>query len=549
MNHFRGGSVINKHHKPQKMNRLSTGILFGFLIFYFLLNVGSIRFKTFTTDEEKHYRYGMNILNGESDRFDDSKMPFSALNAIPAKLAPFIPEGTLNLYLQKEQTGRLLTILFSVGVAYLVFHWSRSLYGVLPGFLALLLYIFDPNIIAHSRLMTTDIYATGMVAFTLYTFWLFLKHRTWKYATLSAVVLGVSQLAKYTSAYLYPILILILLVVDAPTWRNIIRDRDYRQVRRKILIGLGYASFFLLISILMINIGFLFNNTFTPLEDYVFRSNLFQTIQEKFSQLGFLPIPTPYPFLDGLDWVQSRERTGIGYGRLYMLGELRRGENFKGYYVVASLFKMPIGTQLIVFAAIAVYLLKFRQHDSFANEVVLFVPLLFFFWYFNFVFRAQIGIRFYLVIYPLLYVFCGSLVRNWRQFSLSTKLGIGILSLYMVGSVLAAYPHYIPYFNELVWDKKDAYKYLVDSNLDWQQAEFLRDQYLKENPDVNEEPPKPLPGRLLVSPNNLVGIVEHPSRYNWLRDIFQPEELVAGVYLVYDIKPEDFRRILYQYEY
>ncbi len=523
--------------------------LFGLLPIFFLINVGSIRFKTFTTDEEKHYRYGMNILNLDSDRFDDSKMPFSSLNAFPAKIAPLFPEGKVNLYLQKEQTGRLVTILFSVGVAYLVFHWSRALYGVLPGFLALTLYIFDPNIIAHSRLMTTDVYAAGMIAATFYTFWLFLRHRNWKYATLSAVMLGLSQVAKYTSAYVYPLLILIVLITDAREWREIFRERDIRQAWRKIRVGLAYAIFFLLISILIINIGFLFNKTFTPLAEYEFRSELFQTIQDKFASVRFLPVPTPYPFLDGLDWVQARERSGFGYGRLYMLGELRKGENFKGYYIVTSLLKMPIGSQLIVLFALVIYLFRIKKYDIFANEIFLLVPLLFFFWYFNFMFRAQIGIRFYLVLFPLLYVFCGSLVKDWHQHKLTAKLGIGLSLVYMVGSVLAAYPNYIPYFNELIWDKKDAYKYLVDSNIDWQQAEYLRDQYLKENPDINEEPPQPVPGRVLVSPNNLVGIVGDRDRYKWLRDAFEPVDLVADVYLLYDIKPEDFRRILYQFEY
>ncbi len=523
--------------------------LFGLLLIFFLINLGSIRFKTFTTDEEKHYRYGMNILNLESDRFDDSKMPFSAMNAFPAKIAPLFPEGKVNLYLQKEQTGRLMSILFSVGAAYLIFQWSRALYGVLPGFLTLSLYIFDPNIIAHSRLMTTDIYAAGMIAVTLYTFWLFLRNRNWKYATLSAVMLGLSQLAKYTSAYVYPLLILIVLITDARVWREVFRERDNRLAWRKIRIGLAYTMLFLLISILIINIGFLFNKTFTPLAEYEFRSELFQTIQERFSSFEFLRVPTPYPFLDGLDWVQARERSGFGYGRLYMLGELRKGENFKGYYIVASLLKMPIGSQLIVLFALVIYLFRFREYDFFANEVFLLVPLLFFFWYFNFMFRAQIGIRFYLVLFPLLYVFCGSLVKDWRRLKLSGKIGIGISLVYMVGSVLGAYPNYIPYFNELVWDKKDAYKYLVDSNLDWQQAEYLRDQFLKENPDVNEEPSQPVPGRVLVSPNNLVGIVGERDRYKWLRDAFEPVDVVADVYLLYDIKPEDFRRILYQFEY
>jgi hypothetical protein len=60
--------------------------------------------------------------------------------------------------------------------------------------------------------------------------------------------------------------------------------------------------------------------------------------------------------------------------------------------------------------------------------------------------------------------------------------------IYLIGSVIGAYPHYIPYFNELIGDQKNAYKYLVDSNLDWDQALGIRDQYLLDNPEAIFEP-------------------------------------------------------------
>jgi hypothetical protein len=176
------------------------------------------------------------------------------------------------------------------------------------------------------------------------------------------------------------------------------------------------------------------------------------------------------------------------------------------------------------------------------------VPLLFFFYYFNFMYRAQIGIRFYLVLFPLLYVFCGSLVRDWLEFRKSSQVALGLLVVTMAGSVLADYPHYIPYFNELIWDQKQAYKYLVDSNLDWDQSEWIRDRYLEEHPEMILEPERPVLGRIVVSPNNLVGIVGDKDRYDWLRENFEPIDMIADVYLVYDISEDEYQRILDQLE-
>ncbi len=70
------------------------------LALFFGLSPTSARHKSITIDEAKNYEYGLQILNLNSYRLnsggsvvDDSKMPFSALNALPAKLTPFLPEG------------------------------------------------------------------------------------------------------------------------------------------------------------------------------------------------------------------------------------------------------------------------------------------------------------------------------------------------------------------------------------------------------------------------------------------------------------------------
>jgi len=47
------------------------------------------------------------------------------------------------------------------------------------------------------------------------------------------------------------------------------------------------------------------------------------------------------------------------------------------------------------------------------------------------------------------------------------------------------FPHYLPYFNELIDDPKNGYKYVIDSNMDWgQDLPGLKDFLEKEwNPE------------------------------------------------------------------
>ncbi len=82
---------------------------------------------------------------------------------------------------------------------------ARQLYGPAAGLLALTLYTFDPNLLAHSQLITADLYAVGTITFALYFFWRFLHLGGWKYAVGSALMLGLAQIAKYTAVALFPL--------------------------------------------------------------------------------------------------------------------------------------------------------------------------------------------------------------------------------------------------------------------------------------------------------------------------------------------------------
>ena len=52
--------------------------------------------------------------------------------------------------------------LFSVLGGLVVFAWSRRLYGTGGGLLSLCLWVFCPNVLAHCRLITTDLGSTAL---------------------------------------------------------------------------------------------------------------------------------------------------------------------------------------------------------------------------------------------------------------------------------------------------------------------------------------------------------------------------------------------------
>jgi len=508
------------------------------LLLFFVFNAFSVRGRDMTIDESRHYKYGMNILNGDSTRFDDSKMPVSAWNALPAKIAEYLPDGVLKAYLSKYIIARLMTAIFSMIAGFVVFVWARKLYGFIPALFSLGLYTLDPNIIAHSQLTTTDVYVMGMILISSFWLWKFAKSRKWQDGLTLSVMLGMAQLTKYTALALYPLFGAVLLVHDWHLLKTAFQSEGLRAVLREGGRHLKYMLVMLSVGILIINIGFLFNRTFKSFTEYQFRSDQFRALQQKVSII----VPTPYPYLEGLDWVVQRERSGAG-GRIYLFGILQ-DKGFPGYYIVASLYKEPIATQLFMIAALVTYFLNKQKRQTFwQNEIFLLLPVLFFTIYFNFLYNTQIGIRYYLMAFPLLFVFTGGLIANWNGFHLIQKSVFVSLVIYLIVSVLSYYPYYITYFNELVWDKTQTYKILADSNLDWGQSRGDAARYFAEHPNAKPPTIKPESGQFVVSVNRLIGIMTDPLRFAWLRENFEPVGTIANSYLIYDISQEDISRL------
>jgi hypothetical protein len=120
-----------------------------------------------------------------------------------------------------------------------------------------------------------------------------------------------------------------------------------------------------------------------------------------------------------------------------------------------------------------------------------------------------------------------------------------LLALWFAGSSLSYTPHPMSYFNELIGRRLDAWRYLADSNLDWEDRTREIDRYRAAHPDrlLVVSPREPSAGWVLVSANDLVGI-QDPERYRWLRENFAPVEHVAYSYLLFRVPPERLREVL-----
>jgi hypothetical protein len=136
------------------------------------------------------------------------------------------------------------------------------------------------------------------------------------------------------------------------------------------------------------------------------------------------------------------------------------------YFLVAFLLKTPTGSLFLIGAALAV---AFWWKPLQVREILfLLIPAILFFAALTRV-KVNIGLRYALPVYPLLYVFA-SRVATLRFRSAWAVPALVCVPLALTAfSTLRVAPHQLAYFNELAGGPGRGYRYLSDSNIDWGQ--------------------------------------------------------------------------------
>ncbi|MGG6293741.1 ArnT family glycosyltransferase [Leptolyngbya sp. AN02str] len=567
----------------KKQQRLLVGIL---CLFFVMLSLASLLLplkESLTYDEDYYYASGEAILSGqpskrgETDIGERNIMPSNALNPLISRSITAFKPGPMKRS-RAIFIGKLATILISVLLAIYVFIWSRQLYGVGSGFLALALYILDPNIIAHSRIVHQDIYGAFGIFVATYYFWQLLKFGGYKNTVLSIVSFGIAQISRFTSIYLIPIYLILAIGFYHSAILKALKLGNFKVVWLGIKRACIYICLLVLTTVLIINLGFSFDKTFTKFGDYKFESQSLSSLQAKSAVLRAMPVPVPYAYLRGLDMGKQKQEQAFGNTPAYLMGKLgledgkKRG--FKEYFIVAFLYKVPIATQIILLMAV-VSLFRFRRQICFwQNEAFLIVPSLFCVTTLSFS-NAQIGIRYILMIFPFLFVLSSRAALSWDILKARYRLFVIGLVAYLLVSNLSYFPHYLSYFNELLVDRRMGYTILGDSNIDWGQNQAYLQKYLEKNTSAfylryeyvngaivngvirGEERLKITnaqgqeiaaqdlqSGLLIVSVNQLLGITINPTYFEWLRELKKPIDHVAYSYLVFEMEPQDIHHLL-----
>jgi hypothetical protein len=439
-----------------------------------------------------------------------------------------IKDGFAHLFAEKNAghyfeiftRARLLMPLFSVLGGLVVFLWSRRLYGDKGGLHSLALWAFCPNLLAHARLITTDVGATALGAGATFVFWIYLHRPSWRLATVAGVALGVAQLAKFSMLLLYGLWPVFWALRE-------IASADRMRLAARVGKALAQGVWIVLLSVVVIDVGYGFEVVGLALERFEFSCRtltrpvdpprvLPSTGNELFDLarahrvnrfrgtiLGHLPAPLPKHYLLGFDdqkleaetiptrWFRpdAPEDQRTGYP-VYLDGELR-DSGWWYYYLDCLRYKMPEGTILLVALSWVVLLASRRSRAPWSDELILLLPPLVILGAMSFGTDINLGLRYVLPIFPYLIIAAGKLAP-WasgmagmaRRAAAWALIGAALLET--VIATIAVHPHYLAFFNWASGGPRSGPDHLIDSNLDWgQDLVNLRD-WIKRNP--NEEP-------------------------------------------------------------
>ncbi len=382
--------------------------------------------------------------------------------------------------------GRLPILWLAVLLGALICRWARDLGGPRAGLLALTLFAFDPNMIAHGTLITTDMAATMLSVATLYAASRQVSEKARKRKSEKAkrregkdfvgwlsvgVLLGLALLAKVSSLMLVPVL---GLVVAGYEWRRAKGEFHGSRLTQYILRLIPYAASLALPAMLVVWAGYGF-------------------------EVGQIPgLPFPIPAATHVRIYQSlQEHYELGHPT-FLLGQVS-SHGWWWYFPVAFVLKTPLPVLLLALYAVVRAAYHVRRdiltHSSHALRSAHYVFLLFPLLYAatSLFSTVNIGYRHLLPLLPFLYIGVAScklqVATPKSRASHFTFHALRIthyaLLLWLILGTLAVAPHYLAFFNELAGGPAGGYRYLVDSNLDWGQNLWQLREWMTEH-DVTE---------------------------------------------------------------
>lgn len=341
--------------------------------------------------------------------------------------------------------ARLPIMLLSLLLGFFIFKWSKEITkSNFWGIFALILYAFNPTIIAHSRYITTDMGISCFIFLSLYYFYRFLFLEKMKDLVFFSISIALALMTKFSALVFGPPMLVILFVIKY--FKKNINYLYLLLISGSIIILIGTALYF-----------------FEPLI-----------------------------FSKGFGMVQGHNKDGH---ESYLMGEYRT-LGWWYYFPLAFLIKNTIPFLIITLGSLFLMIpffasgLKKGEFNKNKARMQLYLILLLptaFYMVISIMSSINLGVRHLLPIFPLLIMMAVITLDWWFKQIRSIKFKqilIGLIIFLLacnIISVLLIYPNFLAYFNIAIGGPGQGEKYLMDSNIDWGQDLKKVRPYLEKN--------------------------------------------------------------------
>ncbi len=391
--------------------------------------------------------------------------------------------------------ARLMMSLFGCALCLVIFCWGRSLFGSVAGLLAEALMVFDPNMLAHSPLVTADVAAALFFTAATWSLWKVLE----KLTPLRLTVAALSVVGLFLTKMSAPSF---LIVAAGLAIARIFSSQPFAisigHLRRTISGRLGKCACFAAIAAtigasLYVSIWAAYGFRYSALTqegrprdildarwEYHLQDNPFAGVFTFVRKRHLLP----EAFVYGAAYVTKNAQA-----RPSFLDQHWSNVGFRSFFPRAFLYKTPLALFGFLALAVAALVVKARFRRATYSDLStsasredetkqrglmggLFPVLILIAVYALFALstRLNIGHRHLLPIYPAIFILCGAgallLKTRW------SNIAIAAIALLGGGELAASFsvrPHYLAYFNETIGGPPNGYQHLVDSSLDWGQ--------------------------------------------------------------------------------
>lgn len=465
---------------PTPRNLVSV-VIVGLLLSVFAgLAIHSLFRKSATFDEANHLAMGLGPLSGQGFVLNEDHPPLAnLLQALPVWLflGPEVPPASRDLYpyfryaenlvwggrhdgAKMIDVARLSTVFLALLLGVLVFLWGRELHGTRGGWLSLFLYCFSSEILAHSRLVTTDV-AHGLGVFaTLFALSRLARRISFPRTLFAGVCLGAAIGMKHTALLLVPLTFFFLFCAR---WRTKPGAENPVPSWKKLsFLGLQVSGIALLFVWAL----------------YGFKVG---AVGE-----GGAVLPAPDYFLG----IQRRFETMKEGRNFYLNGEIS-SQGWALYFPLSFLYKTPVAFLILLGLGFCTWLREFFGSSTETNHGgkivglrvpgVLVASTLALYLLPTMGSGMNLGLRYFLPLIPFLALFLGGLASFFFEAWGRGGRVVGFLLLgWLFGKVVLEHPDYLASFSEIV-PRDRRHEFLVDSNLDWGQelrslAAFQKEQ-------------------------------------------------------------------------